>query len=126
MSTYAVIRKTDAVEVYRYAADAPIEWVGFEFALFDHVLQTDPVIEQPPATVFEWGAMEFLRRFTPEERIAARVARQSDVVLNDFFSLLELAPSVHSNDPDVIAGMQYLTHIGVISVGRAAEILGGA
>lgn len=126
MSTYAVIRKADSVEVYRYLADAPIEWTGFEFALFDHVLQVEPVSEPPAPQPQEWTAVEFLRRFTAAERITARAARKTDTVLDDFYALLEQAPVVHSIDPDVALGLGYMTQQGYLAVGRAAEILGSA
>ena len=45
MSIYAVIRKADQVEVYRYAHTAPVEWGGMEFATHDHVVQADPPVE---------------------------------------------------------------------------------
>lgn len=39
---FIVTSKTTGAEVYRYEADAPIEWVGMEFATHDHA-------EPPPA-----------------------------------------------------------------------------
>ena len=126
MSTYVVTRKADGVEVYRYAADEPIEWVGFEFATHDHVLQAEPVIEPPAPVAREWTAVEFLRRFTATERITARAARKTDVILDDFYALLEQAPLVHAIDPDVALGLGYMTQQGYLAAGRAAEILGGA
>jgi hypothetical protein len=126
MTTYAVIRKTDQVEVYRYSADAPVEWAGMEFAEFDHTVVPDPVLDPPPAPVYQWEPLVFLRRFTVPERVAARATRVSDPILNDFFSLLEMAPLVHSNDPDVQAGMGYLVAIGIVTPTRRDEIMGVA
>lgn len=37
MTTYAVIRKADQVEVRRYVAAQPTVFDGYEFDLFDHV-----------------------------------------------------------------------------------------
>ena len=126
MTTYIVTRKSDGAEVYRYGAEAPIEWVGFEFATHDHVQAPDPVEPQAPAAVYEWPRLDFLRRFTPAERIAIRTERVTDPILNDFFSLLEQAITVHSNDPDTQAGMGYLVQIGKLTAARRDEILGGA
>ena len=36
MPTFIVTNKTTGAEVYRYAADAPIEWAGMEFVTHDH------------------------------------------------------------------------------------------
>jgi hypothetical protein len=126
MSIYIVTRKSDQVEVYRYSNDTPVEWVGMEFATHDHTPQLDPVIEPPPAPVLEWARLDFLRRFTMAERIAIRSARVTDPILNDFFSLLETADTVHSNDPDTLAGMGYLVQQGHITAARRDAILGGA
>jgi hypothetical protein len=125
MTTYAVIRKSDRVEVYRYTADAPIEWDGMGFDEYDHVVVPDPVPPPPPPPPrFVWTGIDFLRRFTVTERIAARTGRTTDPILNDFFSLLEMADIAHSDDQDVIAGMGYLVMIGILTAARRNEILG--
>lgn len=46
MATYAVVRKADQLEVYRYAHTEPVEWQGMEFATHDHLVQPD--VEPPP------------------------------------------------------------------------------
>ena len=46
MPEYIVTRKTDGAEIYRYNADAPIEWSGMEFADHDHV-EAAPVVTEP-------------------------------------------------------------------------------
>jgi hypothetical protein len=48
MSLYHVINKATGAKVYEYAADAPIEWAGFEFETHDHVAQ--PVAGAPADT----------------------------------------------------------------------------
>jgi len=126
VANYIVTRKSDGREVYRYAADAPIEWVGFEFASHDHV--EAPAVAPPPATspVLQWGQTEFLRRFEAAERIAIRAARKTDAVLDDFFCLLESTDVVHNNDPDTVLGMGYLVQQGHLTAARRDEILGVA
>lgn len=126
MTTYIVTRKADGAEVYRYGAESPVEWVGFEFATHAHDPLPDPVEPGSPAPVSQWDRLDFLRRFTMAERIAIRAARVTDPILDDFFSLLETAPTVHNNDPDTLAGMGYLVQQGHITVARRDEILGVA
>lgn len=126
MPVYIVTRKSDGAEIYRYAADAPVEWIGFEFATHDHTAEPDPVEPVAPAPVLQWPRLDFLRRFTMPERIAIRAARATDPILHDFFSLLENADLVHSNDPDTLAGMGYLVQHGLLSAIRRGEILGVA
>lgn len=49
MPEYIVTRKTDGAEIYRYNADAPIEWSGMEFADHDHT--EAPVVTESAAPV---------------------------------------------------------------------------
>lgn len=51
MTTYIVTRKADGAEVYRYSADAPIEWTGMGFADHDHTEYVEPVAVTPVAQV---------------------------------------------------------------------------
>lgn len=46
---YIVTRKSDGAEIYRYNADSPVEWVGYEFSTHDHVAVSDTATE--PAAV---------------------------------------------------------------------------
>lgn len=124
MTTYIVTRKDTGAEVYRYSAVEPIDWVGFEFATHDHTPEPDPVEPEVPAPTVTWPRLDFLRRFNMGERIAIRTARATDPILNDFFSLLEQATNVHSDDPDTLAGMGYLVQQGLLSAARRDEILG--
>ena len=125
MTTYVVTLKATGAEAYRYNADAAVEWAGLEFATHDHVAQVE-VIEPVATAVVEWpNAMTFLLMFTPVERITAREARKVDPVLNDFFSLLELAPTVRNDDPNVQAGIGYMVQQGYLTAARAGEILNG-
>lgn len=65
MPMYRVIRKSDQEQVYTYSADAPVEWVGFEFATHDHVEVVEPPAP-PPAPVTRYGGR---RRLTKLEFI---------------------------------------------------------
>ena len=127
MTTYAVIEKATSREVYRYQHTEPVPWQGMEFASHDHVVVPDePAPPAPPPPSFVWTRLEYLRRFTPAERITIRTAAAQSPVLNDYMQLLDLAEEVRSDDPDTIAAVQMLEGAGLIAAGRAAEILGGA
>jgi hypothetical protein len=54
MSEYVVTRKTDGGEVYRYQADAPVEWNGMEFATHDHTLVPEEQPAQGPVDLARW------------------------------------------------------------------------
>ena len=78
--------------------------------------------EPEPIREVQLTKLQFLRRFTAEERIAIRAS--ANPVIVDFMSLLDLAQDVQLDDPDTVAGVHYLETLTLISVGRAAEILG--
>jgi len=126
MTTYAVTRKADGVEVYRYNADQPISWVGFEFETHDHTAVPDPVdvVTDVVPVRMVWSPVAFLRRFTQAERTAIRQAATQVEALDDFMFLLSASQEVYSDDPDVVDGLTMLEGAGLIGAGRAQEILG--
>lgn len=48
MTVYIVTRIADGVEVYRYDADAPVEWPGMEFGAHAHTAAPAPQEPEPP------------------------------------------------------------------------------
>lgn len=122
---YVVTLKSDQSEVYRYSAQAPIEWSGMEFATHDHVAFAEPVPDVPAAPTRVWPRIEFLRQFTPTERIRIRTAAKQSPALDDFMFLLEAANEISSDHADVKAGLAMLEAAGLLGVGRAREILNG-
>lgn len=137
MPTYIVTRKLDGVEIYRYQADAPVEWVGMEFAAHDHTEYVEPSIEDaaPPApTSVKITELAFRRRFTRGERIVLEIS-----ALDDPAAPMEqraIAASLRADDKDVQAatyidlmrsdtraGVMALEQYGLIAAGRALVIL---
>ena len=125
MATYIVTNKATSLEIYRYNANEPIEWSGMEYSTHLHTEYVEDIGEPVVTPRKEWTPVEFLRRFTAPERIAARAARKTDPVLDDFYALLEQAPAIANDDPDVQMGLGYMTQQGYLAAGRAAEILNG-
>ena len=124
---YTVTNKSTGSEVYRYSSTAPVAWAGMGFDTHDHVaLPDDGVVTDVPIVAVTWTKLEYLRRFTQDERIAIRAAAKTSPQLEDYLLLLELAEDVRSNDPDIIAALTMLESVGLIGDGRAAEILGVA
>lgn len=123
MTTYAVTRQSDQVEVYRYSNDIPVEWIGMEFATHDHteVVEVIPVVNAPAGRTMT--RLEFLRRFTGGERVTLRTVAKTNAGLEDYMALLDAAQDVDTSDPDTIAGVQFLEATGLLASGRATEIL---
>lgn len=125
MPTYVVTNKQTRAEAYRYSNDVPVEWSGMEFATHDHT----PVAEIAPdgAIVGQSSRiltkLEYLRRFTQDERIAIRQAATQSPVLDDYLRLLDMAQEVNTGDPDTVAAVRMLEAVGLLSQGRAIEVL---
>ena len=123
MAEYVVTRKSDGAEVYRYQSDAPVDWNGMGFATHDHTEQAEqPVLPSGPRTMTK---LEYLRRFTVEERVAIRAAAEQNAVLADYLQLMELAQDINTGDPDTVAAVTMLEQAGLIAPGRANEVLNG-
>ena len=50
MPVYIVTPKAGGEPVYRYHADAPVDWPAFPLADFDHTAQAEPPPPPPPPT----------------------------------------------------------------------------
>lgn len=70
--------------------------------------------------------LEYLRRFTSQERVTIRQASKTEPVLEDYLAMLELAEAIDTEDADTVAAVQMLEMVGLIAAGRAAEILSAA
>ena len=117
-----------AICVAEYEAEQPIPpyridpaYVGDEYVTVDQTGGTATVV----TSRFIWTKFEFLRRFTPQERIAIRRAiAAGDEVAEDFMALLEMASEVDSDVPELEMGLGYLEAAGLLPAGRANAILG--
>lgn len=66
--------------------------------------------------------LEFLRRFTPQQRINIRAS--NDPVIQDGMGLLDLAQEVRTDDPDTVFFIGYLVQQNLITQADADRILG--
>ena len=95
MSEYDVFSKATGEKVFSYLADEPIAWDGLGFDEYDHV-PSDVVV--PPPTRYGGRRLltklEFLRLFSPVERVSLRTAAKSSPELEDYMALMELAQDI--------------------------------
>ena len=122
MAEYIVTRKSDGVEVLRYSAAQAKEVNGFDLVDYEHT-EWIPDAQPVAPTSHTLTKLEYLRRFTTEERVAIRAAAASNPVLDDYLKLMELAQEINLDDPDTVAAVQMLEQAGLIAAGRAAEVL---
>lgn len=66
--------------------------------------------------------LEFLRRFTPEERIAIRSV--NDVIIEDGLHLLSLAQDVDTDNDDTKRFVSYLVAQGYIAQSAYNRVMG--
>lgn len=133
MTTYIVTNKATGAESYRYAAHAPIEWAGMEFDTHDHSPLVEDITDVTPRMegARRLTKLAFIGRLGDDFRNILQAAKASvDVEL--FVKMLDWATpdadgtSVDLDDPRVIGALAMLEAGGLIGVGRAAEIIGGA
>lgn len=71
----------------------------------------------------EATVLSFLKKFTTEERIAIRTAAKDSVILEDFMYLLNAAQNINYTDPALIAGMDMLAQVGLLTTERVTAIM---
>lgn len=77
----------------------------------------------PPPPVPSWTPLEFLERFTRQERAAIRAAALQSDDLADWLDLLRASTEVRADDARAVAGLQALADAGLITAARRDEIL---
>lgn len=122
----------DTQEVTEYDATLPDpEHLGVGWRLEELVVALPAPDAPPPPPQPVYGGrriltqLEFLRLFTPAERITMRQASKVSEVLEDYLDLMRLAQEINLDDPDTVAGVQMMEGGGLIAAGRAAEVLYG-
>lgn len=119
--------------VYEYWADAPFVWTDThypwanteQFVTIEAPVQ--PAVQPSLDTVTgkSWSAFDFTRRLTIQEHAA--IIASTDPLVKAFHDRLSIAAAegrrIYANDPDTVAGFQYMASIGILTADRAAEIL---
>lgn len=78
----------------------------------------------PAATNKHVTQLAFFSRFTPTERMQVRALQLRDYVVADFMMLTTAAKYIDLDMTDVQNGLAYLVSKQVLTVERAAEVLG--
>lgn len=126
MTIYQVTRKSDGVDVYRYAADAPIEWdtMGFDTHTHTPIVQDVPANPQGPRRLTK---LAFIGKIG-SEFAGILTAAKTNVQVELFVRMLDWATpdpdgtSVDLDDPRVVDALTMLESAGLIGSGRAQEI----
>lgn len=83
--------------------------------------EPEPEAQRPPSGLTR---LEFLDRFTDEEKLALKNLEDTDVFVALFWEQFRAAQSIDLGDQRTVQAVEYLGAQGHISPERAAEILG--
>ena len=120
MANWIVENRITGEVTYAYGADQPDHFGTFPLEQYNHIRQKEVEAAPVPRTITK---LEYLRRFTTDERVAIRAAAVQNAVLADYLALMELAQEINLDDPDTVSAVQMLEQSGLIAAGRSAEIL---
>lgn len=113
---------TDTLGPYDPAREVPVEMLVVQPT---QVRRTWSIREKTPDERRQtWSTLEFLGRFTTAEMAQIETARAHDDIIQSFYRAALAAQEVVSDDPRTVAGVNYLSAIGILTLARVDEILG--
>lgn len=118
----AVYTQREAIRRASNRAELEIDILEDAYAISEYQLSVE--LQDYPA-VHVLTHLQFLRRFTVQERANITAASEANAAINDYMSMLNLAKFVNIKDSDVILGVNLLEQATIIGKGRAAQILVG-
>lgn len=109
-----------ALEAYN-SRNTPVEVLEFMQKMVDQ--QLDSLVASYLTVKID--VIDFLDRFTVNERVAIRTAAKSNAAIDDYLQMLNAAPEgkVNLTSERTVAGVHALESAQLIGAGRAAEIL---
>ena len=133
MTTWKVTHRATGQEVYRYIADAPVEWSDMGFDTHDHTGVPDEITDVTPRmeTGRRLTKLAFVALIGQDAFLNVLAAAKESVELEAFVKLIDWATpeadgtSIDLADPRTVTGLQALEDAGLIAHGRAQEILNG-
>ena len=113
---------TETLPAYDEARQVPVE----SFVVHPtQVLRTWSIRAKTPDELRQvWTSLEFLGRFTTAEMAQIETAREHDEIVRSFYRAALAAQEVVSDDPRTVAGVNYLSAIGILTLARVDEVLG--
>ena len=126
MTTWIVEDRMTGQIVDAYGADQPDHFATYPVDQYNHI-RSPEVAPSQEYLERNISGVQYLRRFTQEERIAIRAAAAQSAVLDDYLKLLDATIAqggiINLNDPDTVTAVALLEQFGLIATGRAAEVL---
>ncbi len=108
----------DAAGAVINTIEADESFCSANFASFRQVPET-PIVS-PKRTLTK---LEYMNRFTETELAAIYTAAKTVVSIEIWLEKFKLATEINLDDAEMVSGLQAMEAAGLISAGRAAEIL---
>jgi len=135
MSTYAVTRKKDGVEVYRYNYSASLDFAEFPEAGYEHAEVPEEVTPVVPKGPRRLTKLQFIDRLGDAAYVAILTMAKTNVLVEAFIRRFEMTTpeadytSIDLDDPRTVAGVtqigEALEAAGVVGAGWAERVLNG-
>ena len=113
---------TDTLGPYDPAREAPVESFVVQPTQVRRVWSIRA--KTPDELRQVWTPLDFLGRFTTAEMAQVETAREHDEIVRSFYRAALAAQEIVSDDPRTVAGVNYLSAIGILTLGRVDEVLG--
>lgn len=117
-----VLSEREAIRAASNRAEMEINRLRSAKSINNFTWQVEPSDYPPTAALTH---LQFLRRFTSDERAAINTAAKENASVNDYMSMLQMAKFISTKDADVILGVNMLEQNKIIGKGRAGQILVG-
>lgn len=117
-----VLSEREAIRAASNRAETEINRLRSAKSINNFTWQVEPSDYPPTAALTH---LQFLRRFTSDERAAINTAVKENASVNDYMSMLQMAKFISTKDTDVILGVNMLEQNKIIGKGRAGQILVG-
>lgn len=117
-----VLSEREAIRAASNRAETEINRLRSVKSINNFTWQVEPS-DYPPTPPLTH--LQFLRRFTSNERAAINTAAKENASVNDYMSMLQMAKFISTKDTDVILGVNMLEQNKIIGKGRAGQILVG-
>lgn len=110
--------------VYNAAADADLNAImTARAAKIDADLAAQAAVEAEAQNyALPLTHLQFMTRFTMEERVAIRAAAKTDPIVDDFLELLKISDYIYPTHAMTQAGLAYMVSRNLLTAERAAEV----